>query len=294
MSADLLSPVIRRVKKLLDLAARAGSEAEAATAAEHAARLLRENQLSEAEVRAAHAATSSPPAEPIVRDFVVPAEQRKRKSAWRGWILHAVAKRFGCYSWYRGGEMRLFGRESAVQAASYTTLYLWTEIDGLADRGWKNADQFETTRWQDLDTGEKFVKTTKRNTRAWKNSFCMGAANTIYGRLMELAAPAKPRRPAPAKPAPVAVLDERDIKPDNAPDTHVSTPSHLALALVEKDQDEVDADYAAFSAKFKKKRSSGRATSGEGYTAGEAAGRKVSLGSDPRRGLAKAPGKIEK
>src|SRR3972149_1543939 len=75
----------------------------------------------------------------------------------------AAARPSGCRQCWRGASIRLFGRQSAVQAASYTCQYLWTEVDRLAAVAVRAADveaadYYCNGRW-----------TEKPATRAWKN-----------------------------------------------------------------------------------------------------------------------------
>ena len=249
--------IVDRIRKLLALAGNAGTEHEAANAAEQAARLMETYEIEEAELRVLESARRN---DPIERAFAVPGGEAKKRVAWKSSIAWAVARRFGCRQYWRGASIRLFGRQSAVQAASYTCQYLWTEVDRLAAVAVRAADveaadYYCNGRW-----------TEKPATRAWKNSFRLGAAATIARRLAEMTR------------ATVTVADvEIDAKDMPVAESLPEAPSSQALVLIDRDRVEVDNVYKSYSANFTMMSSIG-STSGSGYGAGARAGERVSLG----------------
>ncbi len=248
--------ILARIQKLLRLAGRSTNEHEAAAAASRAAALMAAHQLSEAEVRLSD---SERPPEPIVSAFRLDPEddvKRRRKIvAWRGAVAGATAKALGCYMYWSRGDIRFFGRESAVQTAAYTTHYLCGEIERLAK---------EARRRVDLASWE--------SPRAWGNAFRIGAAQAVAIRLIERAQSERSARKAATEEArrAAAVAETQGM-------VEAQTRTSQAMVLVERDQEEVEAAYAQHSRRFKTARVGGYSSSG-GYGAGREAGRSVHLG----------------
>lgn len=259
-----------RVKKLLALAEGAGSEAEAANAAEKAAALIAEYQLTEAELRLASGEDKSK--EPIVDRALDPRIKSKRV-AWESTIAAAVARSYGCrYYWY-GGTVYFFGRESSVQAAIYTTQYLRAEVERLCAEAWLREREAELSdaAWNGRDA--------RGAARAWKNGFRLGAASEVARRLY------------------TAASDRRDTARQAAQEAAAAraargAPAGNALAVIERDKEEVDAAYAKRSKGFGKGGSLGATSSLDGYARGRQAGGQVSLGGG-RAGLSAGQGRLK-
>lgn len=238
-----IDKILDRVRKLLKLS-EATSEAEAALAAQRAAELMAEYQLSEAEVRAADPAQK--PEEIAQRAPCGPDD--KRVVAWKGTIASAVAKSMGCRMYWSGGAIRLFGRMSATQAVAYTSQYLWSEVDRLCESAWR-------ARTGGGPTGE--------SARAWKGAFRVGAATRLASRLHVSAC-----ERAAADAASIAVKDPK-----------LPATTSTALVLRRKDQEEVDSEYKAYSKGWRTGRgSSAGASSYGGYGAGQRAADGIALG----------------
>jgi hypothetical protein len=256
-----IEKVMSRVRKLLQLS-RSTNEAEAALAAQRAAELMAEHNLTEAVMRVQGGDVQ--PAEPIVTGWAVgtpdgrPQFEGRKRVAWKGSIASAVAHSFGCKSYWWGPNTCLFGRQSAVQAAEYTTAYLCAEVDRLADAAWEASEQnYEGGGWA----------------RSWKGSFRLGAASAIAGRLRE------------AKHA--ERMARRQAAQDAAQDVPEGVPVNpQALALVERDAAEVDTAYSDHSKDWKGGGygAIGRISSGGAYQAGKSAGGHLHLGGG-RAGL---------
>lgn len=263
MSGDI-EKVMSRVRKLLQLS-RSTNEAEAALAAQRAAELMVEHNLSEASIRIQGGDVQ--PAEPIAERHVVNPEAYFRKRvAWKGSIASAVAHSFGCRMYWHGGMICYFGRQSAVQAATYTSQYLWNEVDRLADDAWEKVAHLAKKPNEPDEAGYIYEAP---NPRTWRGSFRLGAASAISGRLHERRAEAREARRAETAEA-VAEAPE-PVNPQ-------------ALALLRKDAEEVATEYEAYSKNFGKAAPIGRISSGGGYGAGREAGGRMHLGSG-RAGL---------
>lgn len=257
-----IDKVLDRVRKFLKLAEHTNSEAEAASAAAQAAKLMEEYQLSEALVRLEDPAVK---AEPITEQRLEPDREvaHSKRVAWKETISYAVAESLGVHMFwnntYVGGrkrsDVRGFGRESAVQTWRYTCQYLWRCIDELADQAWES----------DGDGGSK---------KAWKNAFRIGCASRIAERVLEHKQAEEDLRKTAVETALNA--DDRES---------------LALTVVEKDRNEVDIEYKKRSKGFGKISGIGVVSRYDGYDAGRTAGDKVSLGGG-RAGLASGRGML--
>lgn len=254
-----IAKITDRVRKLLALSENTHSEAEAANAAERAARLMEEYEITEVMLRIED---PSKRAEPIVKARLEPDEEEKlsddepkfptdlhnKRVAWKETLASAVAKDLGVkmYYWSRslGGrkrtDIRGMGRESAIHAWRYTYQFLCRQVDELAEEAWKQGDGGYASA------------------RAWKNAFRVGCATRIAIRLAE-------KR--------VKHRTERQETADQADPTAV-----VALAVVEKDRAEVDEAYARYSKGWGTTSSVGSTSSYDGYQAGDAAGATASLG----------------
>jgi hypothetical protein len=271
------SKAIDRVRKLLKLAENAGSEAEAATAAARAAELMAAFALGEAELRLVD---DSKAAEPIIEAGVEGDKAKRKKIAWQSTIAFAVAKSYGCRGFWWGSSIRIYGRESSVQAVSYTCAYLYREVDRLCDLGW-DAEEGDTRDEVVWSTREyRYVPRGPRAAaKVWKNGFRNGAADTIALRLREDTDARRDQARATARTARVASVQPTAVKLD-------------ALVLVERDQAEVDAGYAKRSEKFGTASAIGQTSSTGGYRSGRAAGGSISLGGK-RAGLGSGQGRLK-
>lgn len=269
-----------RVKKLLALAENAGSDHEAAQAAAQAAQLMAEYQLTEAELRLTENVGK---AEPIVQLSMDGQEKLRRRVAWQSTIASAVAESFGCKMFWWGPAVRFFGRESAVQASNYTSLYLLKEVERLCEEAWSQTGRHKYMAVHKFDrhTGETVVISEPVNTKAWRNAFRVGAANVISRRLGEQKDAKKAERKsavAAAQTARVAKTGE-PIKQE-------------ALILVQKEEHEVEDAYKDYSKGWRSASPLGSTSSSSGYAAGKSAGGRIQLGGG-RAGLGAGQGRLK-
>ncbi len=266
-----IAKITDRVRKLLALSENTHSEAEAANAAERAARLMEEYEITEVMLRMQDA---SKRIEPIVKARLEPDEEetlsddeprfpgdlQNRRVAWKETLASAVARDLGVrmYYWHRslGGrkrtDIRGMGRESAIHAWRYTYQFLCRQVDELADEAWDSEDGSGSSA------------------KAWKNAFRVACATRIAIRLAEKRVKHRTERAEMATEGPMTT----------------------ALAVVEKDRQEVDEAYERYSKGWGKTSSVGSVSSRSGYDAGDAAGQRASLGS-AGRGLPAGQGRIK-
>lgn len=247
-----MSDVLSKVRKLLDMA-RSGTEHEAALAAERAADLMQEHGLSEAEVRLTDQAKK---AEPVVREAADVSRGDKKIVAWKGALAHGVCAAHGVKFWWHGGEIRMLGRASAVQAANYTLKWLANEVERLTEEG-----------WHAYYTGEVF-----QNPRTWRHAFRVGCAARISARLVERAK----ERPE------LRVVYDHNPRHRERRALPPPPPASTALVLLQRDAEEVCDAYTQVSRGFRGSYRGGSYSSGDGYAAGRAAGDRVGLSSGPR------------
>ena len=253
------STILRRIRKLLQLS-RSSNDAEAALAAERAAQMMATYRLTEAEIRIAEGQPVN--AEAIVEDVPLTPETRKR-IAWRIAIAKAVARSYGCESYYlHGARLYTMGRESATQAAQYTTDYLCNEVERLCEEAWG----------REGDNARKVGQ----SSRAWKNGFRLGCAGTISRRLYQEAKEQILRRHA-ARAAAQRDSQARIVAKDG-PLFAQAAPKLDALAIIEREEGEVRSAYAKKTAGWSRASAIGTTTSRTGYTAGKEAGANVRLG----------------
>lgn len=236
------SPVLNRVRKLLAVAGRATNEHEAANAAAHASRLMAEHNLTEAMLTVA--GQSSRVTEDISDEAIL---RSQRASQWKGIVAFAVAQSYGCKQYWHGGNIKVFGRVSAVQATSYTCQYLWNEIERLTDAAWETSG----------------VTPSKRTTKSWKNSFRVGAASAVAYRLQADKALEVSQRHETA--AQVATQFEQ-------------VSSELALVLIDKDAEEVDEAYEVRRKTFTGTKKFSGYSRRDAYGQGAAAGASIAIG----------------
>lgn len=268
-----MSKIIERIQKLLRLAQNAGSEAEAALAAQRAADMMAEHEIHEAELALANTEKPREP-EPIEKAFQVTST--KKKVAWQMRVVNSTAQTYGASAYWIGGRITLFGRLSAVQATNYTAQYLMREVERITDR----------------------EAPSKQYSKSYRNAFRLGCANRVAARLAE-EEERKRKAAAPPAPAPTVVTEEdldevaaaNDADATDAPAPEPAEPDAtakgMALAIIEKDREEVRQEYAKFSAKWRSGPSIGKVSNGSGYAAGRAAGDRVNLGGRSKGGLPK-------
>lgn len=252
--------ILDRIKKLLRLAQNAGSEQEAALAAERAAQMMAQHEIHEAMI------DLDEPAEARVKEEIVERHEvttTKKRVAWHMRIASGVAYSFGAHVYWDGGRIAMFGRLSAVQAASYTTHYLIRQIETICDE----------------------LAPSPEHSRGYRNAFRLGCARRVEERVREAAR--AEREHVAVKLMPVAARPAaKRAEPDEIP---MPPPEAGVIARIEKDRAEVNAAYEKHSAKWGKVKV-GVASSGDGLKAGKAAGDRVRLGGRTRGGLPRGQG----
>lgn len=159
--------VIDRIKKLLKLS-KSNNEHEAALAAERAAELMRQHNISQAEIRLGE---DSRPAEQVVTKasrFSIAAQR------WRVHLAQAAAAAYDCFVYGShdhpgpdGKNLIVFlGRESAVQASQYTTDYFIKEVERLTRAAWQESSE----------------KALGLPAKGWMASYRLGMCVTIHER----------------------------------------------------------------------------------------------------------------
>lgn len=281
--------VLERIKKLLRLAQNAGSEQEAALAAQRAAQLMAQHEIHEASINL-DGSDEVRAVEEIVPEH--PVTFTRKRVAWHIRIASAVAASYGAECYTNGGYsdpekngIRFFGRLSAVQAAAYTTQYLIRKVEEITDA---QAPQ-------------------SLYARRYRNAFRLGCASRIGARINEETQAEKQKLSRRRKDAERfeatrvgrAKREQFDISDeggDEMPDLdNLPTPDASAgvLARVEREREEVHTAYKAYSKKWGRATGIGTVSSGSGYEAGKAAGDRVKLGNRARGGLPKGQGVLK-
>lgn len=242
----MTNPVIEKIQKLLSLS-KSSNEHEAATAAARAAELMHKYEISEASLRVEDTTRT---AEEITEDVISGTQVSKNRVAWKCFVAEGAALAFGVKMFYIGGQIRGLGRVSAVQSWNYTCQYLYNEIERLVTDAWKSRTSFPSAR-----SCEK-----EENAKSWKNAFRIGASHVIYRRLKAQSNAAK--------------ADENA----QASDLPTNNPVSIALAVVDRDREEVEMAYTKRSENFGKVQLVGQTSSRSGYSAGADAGQRVHLG----------------
>lgn len=239
-----------KIKKLLALGERGGTEAEAQAAMARAHVLLAKHNLTLSEVQA----HGSEPEAPIETDESTPAPLRNK--LWRDTIYAHVAELNFCklYMRRRQGERWycVVGRPGNIAVVHDVARYLIRTGDELATRGAKEAAQRLAADGVEL------------NLRAWAASFRIGYAMRIAERVRE------------------------EIRKAMAGQTKDETGTALILApLYHRENSALTAYMDGQNLKLRTGRVSCNVRSSSGYNAGREAGERASLGS---HGVTARPG----
>jgi hypothetical protein len=156
------SPIIEKIKKLLALSASA-NEHEAALAASHVQRLLSEHNLALADIDA----TERP-----VKAERIETAVAKTLPKWVRHLSAGVCDAFDCQAIHHpaAGKMTFIGVGADVQIAAYTFSYLDTTVRRLCSSYMK---QYPADRLA------------ARQREMLRQSYYLGAVDTIYGRLQK-------------------------------------------------------------------------------------------------------------
>lgn len=121
--------ILDRVRKLLALSERGGTEHEAANAAAAAQRLMATHNLNEA-MLANDAPGDSTPHEEVVDATL--DDTASKKVVWKGFLAVSIAKANGCKAYWRGAHLRLIGVASKRNVVHHMYGWAVSEIDRLA------------------------------------------------------------------------------------------------------------------------------------------------------------------
>lgn len=127
---DKLQKVMQKIVQLRALAARAGTQAEAETAAAQAEALLAKYQIDEVSIEA-------PTNDEAIEQYD-PLWTGKTNETWRGSLVAGLSKDHGCAAVAtrdgKGVTYRIAGRKSDVSIVRYMFAWLTVEIERLAQR----------------------------------------------------------------------------------------------------------------------------------------------------------------
>ena len=245
--------IVARVRKLLELAANNNSPEEAAQATARAQELMFKYSIGEADLEVIETERE---AEPVENNII--HDEGKKRDVWKSSLATVLANAFGCKCYFStegGFRLHVVGIRSATQTVAYLFGYIQLEIGRLSDEAWK-AHKSET----------------KQSVKTWKNSFRLGAVNTISNRLAEQTR------------AQNAVIVEIKRKAAGG-----QTPG---LSLYQADQERVETEYKTLRQKLglRSVRSRQR-TNMSAYSRGADAGSGLSLGGG--RGLGASKTRLE-
>lgn len=232
--------IIDRIKKLLNLS-KSDNEEEAALAAARATELMLKHEIEEAQLGEVEEVEDVEEQE---------ADRTGQRVPWKSTLQNGLALSQGCQMYtstkWDSDKRKKFvaymivGQPSKVATIRYMYQYLSNEIDRLADRAYRV--EHRECRASKVDPP---------SARAWKNAFRLGAASMIYSRLTEQ------RKKTHAK-----------AKADG---------QSTALVVVAKAEEAVELHVKKHHPRMGKAAAASY-SSGSGYGAGRAAGKKVGLG----------------
>lgn len=137
-----IQDVLRKVTGLRNLAAKAGTVAEAEAAAARADALIHKYRLSEADVESA--STEAPKEAPT--EGAPLAESMTQIPKWHRRLVCILADHYGCFMWTSGcrgykWKIRIVGRPSDVEVVRYMFAWISTEIARFAQNEHGKADR---------------------------------------------------------------------------------------------------------------------------------------------------------
>lgn len=259
--------IVERIKKLLKLKEHAGTQQEAALAAQLASKLMAQYEIQEVQLTDDGMEVH----DPIVECHEVTTT--KKRVAWHTSLATAVGETYGAHAYTIGGRIAFFGRLSAAQASGYTTLYLIQQIEEMCDH----------------DAPSSIYS------RGFRNAYRLGAARAIATRLREAHEREQKRqqrqaaRVEAAQAAKPEAFDVSDVSETSTALAEIPTPPPEAgvIARVEKKREEVRQAYNEYKKDWTRSRSIGTVSSGGGYRTGKAAGERAKLPSKNTHGRLK-------
>jgi hypothetical protein len=230
--------VLNKIRKLSRLS-ESNNPHEAALAAEMMAKLMQEHQVTQAQLHVPEEMQ-----EKVTNDNVLSRGTGRNIATWMTNVAFGVCESVGCKLYFSAGHYMLIGRKSDSEAASYMFHAIVNQVKELANKHWENEGQYCGIHG-----------------KAWKNSFYLGASNTIYQRL---------------KAQKAAMMD--DLRRAATGDSGKGT----ALMVINKKDYDIDRVYQGM--KLRKKQVSYSNRSRSAYDTGTEAGHNVNLGSNKSLG----------
>jgi hypothetical protein len=156
--------IAEKIKKLLALAAKAGTREEAASAAAMAQRLMLEHKLTEADL-----SDLANTAETISEEWLAGDTGKFRMMKWKECLVYGIATLNGCTALrYSNKRMRLIGRDSERRVVEYLSCYLIREVERLALEDYvRHGFNATVSRW------------------VWLQNFGLGAVSVILASMKE-------------------------------------------------------------------------------------------------------------
>lgn len=151
-----LNEVYEKIQKLLRLS-ESSNPNEAAVAASKAASLMLQYQIDQASVESFGLEKKE-----IVQKFIFEEAEGKNKNNFKGCLASEVASFFSCKILTQGSGLLFIGRKSDMDATKYLYKAIINQIEDLTNRHWIT---------EGYQTGI--------HGKSWKNSFRMGALNTV-------------------------------------------------------------------------------------------------------------------
>ncbi len=271
MDRQVDKAILRRIKKILNLAENNPEVEEATRAAEQAAALMERYRLDRAVVEALGGeAEHEPIAEEEIYRFT-----SKVQPQWIGALSTAIAAANDCEVYWWGHSLRIVGRTTDRQATKMLFDFLTVEIERLAKESLKKrgiatlGKQLEA-----LVSGDAAAMPV--SPRTYANNFRLGAVTVLRRRLHE-------REHGRFVRAEEAV---REHAPTKEPIPTGYAVAEQAMVIIRRDREEVDLFFRDLSTKLglRSKQSSPGRFSHEGYTAGVEAGKRIHLGGQLGKG----------
>lgn len=237
--------VIDRIKKLLSLSKNNDNAEESSLCALRAQELMHRYRIGEADLGIEETERVAEE----VTDSVVHTESGR--ALWKACLANGIAIGLGCkmYRWTVDGgtAFHVVGLQSSVQTVAYMFGYLKLEIEAQCERAWARHKR-------ELANAGGGTRGLSGHARTWRNSFNMGAVNTVAARLKK------------AHEGQVAEAREKLAQ----------QPTCTALALYKTDEERVATAYKAIKG-LRSGRSARVNRVASAFEQGQSAGRSVQL-----------------
>lgn len=181
---ESLESALLTIKKLFALSKKNSNENEAASAAAKAQELLIRYNLSEEQVNK----TQDRPPEPVIGNFYTGHRTGQNVQQWKVLLAFDVAAGNLCkaLSHSQGERIEWIGKKSNIEVAQYLYETLLADLERISEETWKTITELR------LLEKKHHVSLFKGNTdlrfvhgKTWRNSFYLGAVETIGARLRQ-------------------------------------------------------------------------------------------------------------